>query len=116
MLLLLLQASSAQAINTSTNFAGVGIDGRSLPDGQIRVEQIVAAGPAHLAGIRVGDVITHIDGAPTRGGRFQDLVQKRLRGVPGTRVILRIQRSGSDKPLTVTLIRRQLVVTQQKEK
>src|ERR1035438_9610604 len=83
--LLCLFAQLSQAVTTETNFAGVGIDGRPLPDGQIRVEQVVAAGPAHLAGIRVGDIITQIDGAATRGSRFQDLVQKRLRGSCGQR-------------------------------
>src|SRR5450631_1686864 len=106
LLVLLILAQSALAVNTESNFAGVGIDGRPLPDGQIRVEQIVAAGPAHLAGIRVGDIITHIDGAATRGGRFQELVQKRLRGVSGSKIVLRIQRNGSAKPLTFTLTRK----------
>jgi len=115
-ILLLALARPALAVNTENYFAGVGIDGRPLSDGQIRVEQIVATGPAHLAGIRVGDILTHIDGAPTRGSRFQEMVQKRLRGVAGSKVVLRIQRTGSDKLLTFTLIRRQLAVTQPKEK
>jgi C-terminal processing protease CtpA/Prc len=114
--MLLMPAQPVYAANSEDNFAGVGIDGRPLPDGQIKVEQIVASGPAQLAGIRAGDIITHIDGSATRGGRFQELVQKRLRGVAGSKVVLRIQRKGSDKPLTFTLTRRQLVVTQHKEK
>ena len=114
--LLLTLIQPVYAVNTENNFAGVGIDGKPLPDGQIRVEQIVAGSPAHQAGIMVGDVITHIDGASTRGAIFQDLVQKRLRGVSGTKVVLRIQRKDSDKPLAFTLTRRQLVVTRSKEK
>ena len=113
--LLFTLAQSALAVNSDINFAGVGIDGRPLPDGRIRVEQIVAAGPAYLAGIRVGDIITHIDGVATRGGSFQELVQKRLRGVSGSKVVLRIQRNGSDKLLTFALTRRRLVVTRHKE-
>src|ERR1039457_1285799 len=114
--MLFILAQSALAVNTENNFAGVGIDGRPLPDGQVRIEQIIAGGPAHLAGIKAGDIITHIDSAPTRGGSFQDMVQKRLRGVSGTKIFLRIQRKGSDKPLTYTLTRRQLVVKQPKER
>lgn len=116
LLMLLMSAQPVRAAGSGKNFAGVGIDGKPLADGQIRVEQIVAAGPAHLAGIRVGDIITHIDGAATRGAAFQELVQKRLRGAAGTQVVLRIQRTGSDKPLTFTLTRRQMVVTNAKEK
>ena len=106
----------AWAVNTERNFGGVGIDGIPLPDGQIRVRQVVAGGPANQAGIRVGDIITHIDGAATRGGNFQTMVGKRLRGAAGTRVVLRIRREGSDTPLSLTLTRRQLVLNPIKEK
>lgn len=103
-------AMSALAANTGSNFGGVGIDGVSLPDGRIRVGQIVAGGPAHLAGIRVGDIITHIDGKPTQGSDFAMMVQRRLRGVSGSPVVLRIRREGVDKTLVFALKRRQLVV------
>lgn len=91
-------------------FAGVGIDGVACADGQIRVGQLVYGGPAHLAGIRVGDIITHIDGVATRGTDFGTVVRMRLRGPPGSPVVIRIQRKGLEKPLTFTIIRRQIVV------
>ena len=95
-----LLASVALAANSEKNFGGVGIDGVALPDGQIRVEQLVAGSPAHLAGIRVGDIITHIDGKATLGSDFPTMVQKRLRGSAGTRVVLKIKRAGADMILT----------------
>lgn len=97
--------------NTETNFGGIGIDGIQLPDGQIRIGQLVNGGPAQLAGLRVGDVITHIDGKATSGSDFKTMVNKRLRGVAGSRVVLRIKRAGEEKLHVVTLIRRQIVVT-----
>ena len=116
LLLLFALALPSWASNTERNFGGVGIDGIALPDGQIKVGQIVAGGPAHQAGIRGGDIITHIDGAPTRGSSFQAMVGKRLRGAAGTRVVLKLRREGSDTPLSLTLTRRQLVLNPKKEK
>lgn len=115
MVVCLLPAAVVTA-NSEKNFGGVGIDGVALPNGQIRVGQLVSGGPAHLAGIRVGDIITHIDGKATLGSDFRTMVQKRLRGVAGTPVVLKIRRKGEEKPLTFTLTRRQLNVIQPKEK
>lgn len=108
-------AASALAANSEKNFGGCGIDGVALPDGQIRVRQLVNSGPAHLAGIRIGDIITHIDGKATKGSDFRTMVRTRLRGVAGTPVVLRIKRAGEEKLLTFTLTRRQIVVTRPKE-
>lgn len=99
------------AANSSRNFGGVGIDGAPTDDGQIVVRQLVAGGPAHQAGIKPGDIITHIDGKPTRGSDFKHMVERRLRGVAGKPVLIRISRPGETKVYTFTLTRRQLVVT-----
>lgn len=114
-LLLALQALPVLGANSERNFGGVGIDGVPLPDGRIRVGQIVSGGPAHQAGVRVGDVITHIDGKATQGSDFRVMVQKRLRGVAGSPVVIRVRRSGEDKPLSFRLVRRQIVVNPVKE-
>jgi len=116
MSILLLLTASAQAANSERYFGGVGIDGIPLPDGQIRVGQLVSGGPAHLAGVRVNDIITHIDGKATLGSDFRAMVQKRLRGVAGTPVVLKIKREGDQKPLTFTLTRQQIVMSPSKEK
>lgn len=111
-----LWAVTALAANTESNFGGVGIDGVPLPNGQIRVVQLVAGGPAQLAGIRIGDTITHIDGKATQGSDFRTMVHKRLRGIVGTPVVLKIRREGSEKLLTFTLRRRQITMNPDKEK
>jgi len=115
MLFVAMTALPVLAANSEKNFGGVGIDGVASPDGQIAVRQLVAGGPAHVAGIRVGDVITQIDGKPTRGSDFRQMVQKRLRGTAGTSVVLKVRRSGEEKELTFTLQRQQLLVTAPKE-
>lgn len=107
--LMLLTLAPAGGAAPAANFGGVGIDGVPLADGEIAVRQLVTGGPAQLAGIRIGDVITHIDGIPTRGSDFRHLVSRRLRGRTGTRVLLAIRRSGQAQPLRFALVRRELV-------
>ena len=91
-------------------FGGVGIDGIPWADGRIVVRQLVAGGPAHLAGIKAGDIITHIDGKPTKGSDFRHMVDYRLRGEAGTKVQINILRPGEKKPHIFILTRRQLVI------
>lgn len=106
----LLTVGPALAGNSSGQFGGVGIDGVPRADGTILVKQLVLGGPAQVAGIRQGDIITQIDGTPTKGNDFKFLVERRLRGRAGTTVVLKVSRPGEAKPLTFKLVRRQLSV------
>lgn len=108
--ILLFCSSVALAANSSRNFGGIGIDGAPWADGRIVVKQLVAGGPAHLAGVKVGDIITQIDGKETAGSDFRDMVDHRLRGRAGTAVTIKLRRPGETKALTFKLIRRQLVL------
>ncbi len=110
MIALLCIAGAASAANSPRAFGGVGIDGAPWADGSIVVKQLVLGGPAQAAGIQVGDIITKIDGAPTLGSDFKDMVEHRLRGQAGTQVVLKVSRPGNPKPLTFKLVRRQLAV------
>jgi len=92
----------------ANSFGGVGIDGVPRADGSIVVKQLVLGGPAQMAGVRAGDIITHIDGKSTIGSDFRQMVQHRLRGRAGTLVILKLRRPGSAKALSFTLTRREL--------
>ncbi|WP_243373025.1 PDZ domain-containing protein [Geotalea sp. SG265] len=114
--LFILGAFPALAANSATNFGGTGIDGVPWASGQIVVRQMVRGGPAHLAGMKVGDIITHIDGKPTEGGDFRDMVEHRLRGVAGTQVTLKVRRPGIAKAFTFHLTRRQLLMQKTKGK
>lgn len=113
--LLILQAASAcLAAASPKNFGGVGIDGVPWADGRIVVKQLVEGGPAQLAGVRVGDVITHIDGKATEGSNFMEMVNYRLRGRAGTTVLIKIRRPGEIKPHTFRIVRRQLTILPKK--
>ena len=110
LMLLVQTAATAADATSSKNFGGVGIDGVPWADGMIVVKQLVAGGPAQLAGIKVGDIITHIDGKATAGSNFKDMVEYRLRGIAGTPVTIKIHRPGELKPYTFDLVRRQLII------
>jgi membrane-associated protease RseP (regulator of RpoE activity) len=112
LIILFLPYSLSFAANGGGKFGGVGIDGTPLPNGQIEVRQLVSGGPAYRAGIRVGDVITHVDGIPTKGSNFNSLVGSRLRGREGTNVRLTVQRPGQTRPLQYTVTRRQMIAPQ----
>lgn len=110
-MLIFLSASFAPpGAHAAAQFGGVGIDGAPLPNGEILVRQLVAGGPADMAGIRNGDIITAIDGRPTKGSNFREMVDKKLRGRVGTKVRLTVQRSGQTRLLQFTLVRRELIV------
>ncbi len=113
-LLVLQTASACLAAFYSNKFGGVGIDGAPWADGRIVVKQLVAGGPAQLAGIRVGDVITHIDGKSIVGSNFKQVVEFRLRGRAGTTVQIKIRRPGEIKPHDFKIVRRQLAIPPRK--
>jgi C-terminal processing protease CtpA/Prc len=54
--------------------------------------------------VRVGDVVTHVDGMPTKGLTSGQLNGK-IWGPAGTEVHLTIERKGMDRPLQVTVMR-----------
>ena len=60
--------------------------------------------PAQRAGVQAGDRILSVDGKTTRGLSVSE-VSNNLRGVPGTTVVLELEREGVDKPFTVEIVR-----------
>jgi carboxyl-terminal processing protease len=91
---------------TRGQFGGIGVE--LTLEG--RVPEVIApidGTPAADAGIEPGDRITKIDGQATTGMDVEEIV-KRLRGDPGTKVILTISRNDRapfDLALTRTIIR-----------
>lgn len=88
---------------TQGGFGGLGIEIGS-EDGMPKVIAPIEDTPAARAGILSGDLITHIDGKPTKGMTLNDAI-KLMRGEPQTSIILTIMRQGRDKPVVVTIVR-----------
>ncbi|HLV29783.1 MAG TPA: S41 family peptidase [Burkholderiaceae bacterium] len=88
---------------TQGGFGGLGIEIGS-EDGQPKVISPIEDTPAFRAGILAGDIITHIDGKPTKGMTLNEAI-KLMRGEPQTSIMLTISRQGRDKPLELTIVR-----------
>ena len=60
--------------------------------------------PAQRAGVQAGDRILSVDGKSTKGLTVSE-VSNMLRGVPGTTVVLELEREGEKKPFKVSIVR-----------
>ncbi|ABA56572.1 Peptidase S41A [Nitrosococcus oceani ATCC 19707] len=90
-------------IGTSGEFGGLGIE-VGMEDGFVRVVAPIDDTPAQKAGINAGDLIVRIDDTPVKGMSLSDAVQ-RMRGKPGTDILLTIIREGEEQPLKFTITR-----------
>src|SRR5690606_35764636 len=88
---------------TQGGFGGLGIEIGS-EDGMPKVISPIEDTPAARAGILAGDLITHIDGKPTKGMTLGEAI-KLMRGEPKTSIVLTIKRQDNDKPIVVKIVR-----------
>ncbi|MGB3288936.1 MAG: S41 family peptidase [Burkholderiaceae bacterium] len=88
---------------TQGGFGGLGIEIGS-EDGMPKVISPIEDTPAARAGILAGDIITHIDGKPTKGMTLSEAI-KLMRGEPKTPIVLTIKRQDKEKPLVVHIVR-----------
>ncbi len=87
-------------VQTRGEFGGLGIE-ITMEDGLVKVISPIEGTPAAAAGMKAGDLITHVDGEPVKGRTLAQSV-KRMRGKPGTSIVLTVRRKGrSDFPMTI---------------
>jgi carboxyl-terminal processing protease len=75
-----------------------------MEDGFVKVVSPIEDTPAFKAGVKSGDLVIKLDDTPVKGMTLNDAVKK-MRGKPGTDIVLTIVRKGEGKPLTLTLTR-----------
>ena len=90
-------------IGTKGEFGGLGIT-ISLAKKILTVISPLEGTPAFLAGIIAGDKIVKIEGKSTKGITLKGAVKK-LRGKPGTKVNVTVQREGLEELLEFTIER-----------
>lgn len=100
------QGGQSHAIVPASALAGLDIDsdftgklGLDLWRPAARVESVVAGSPAERAGVRAGDIVAAVDGAPVTDG--VDLV-KAVRASNGKPLALSLSRDGAAVAATVT--------------
>jgi carboxyl-terminal processing protease len=90
-------------VQTRGEFGGLGIE-VTMEDGLVKVVAPIDDTPAAKAGIRAGDIITHLDDEAVQGLTLNQAVDK-MRGPVNTKIRLKVMRKGLDKPLEVTIVR-----------
>lgn len=101
-------------VGTHGEFGGLGIE-VGMEDGLVKVISPIEDTPAFNAGIKSGDLIIKLDDTLVKGMTLNDAV-KRMRGKPGSKLILTIVRKEEPRPLIVTLVRAVIKVQSVKSK
>jgi carboxyl-terminal processing protease len=81
-------------VQTRGEFGGLGFV-ISMREDRLTVNRVLKNTPAFRAGVKRGDVITQIDADSTVSMDLQEAVD-RMRGKPGTKVTIHVNRKGSD--------------------
>ncbi len=105
-----MNAKDADDMRTQTRgeFGGLGIE-VTMENELVKVITPIDDTPAAKAGVLAGDFISEIDGAPVRGLKLEDAVEK-MRGPINTPIKLTVIRQGADKPLEITVVRDTIAV------
>ena len=89
-------------VQTKGEFGGLGIE-VTMESGFVKVVSPIDDTPAYRAGVKAGDLITHLDGEPVMGLTLSEAVE-RMRGKIDTDIALTIRRGGQP-PFDVTITR-----------
>ncbi len=89
-------------LSTKGEFGGLGLE-IMMEDGLVKIVSPIDNTPAFKAGLKPGDLITHLDGQPIKGHTLSWAV-KRMRGRPGAVIRLTVKRAARD-PFAVAIVR-----------
>ncbi len=81
-------------VQSKGRFGGLGLE-VTMDRGLVKVVSPIDDTPAEKAGIRAGDVITHVDGESLRGLALSEAI-RRMRGKIGTKVAISLRRRNGD--------------------
>jgi carboxyl-terminal processing protease len=101
-------------VGTQGEFGGLGIE-VGMEDGLVKVISPIEDTPAFNAGVKAGDLIIKLDDTLVKGLTLNDAV-KRMRGKPGSSILLTIMRKNEPKPLQISVTRAIIKVQSVKSK
>ncbi|MBZ8131937.1 S41 family peptidase [Afifella sp. IM 167] len=101
-------------VQTRGEFGGLGIE-VTMEDDLIKVVTPIADTPADKAGVRAGDVITHLDDEPIAGLSLREAVDK-MRGPVNSPITLTVRREGTAEPVKIKIVRDIIQVRSVREK
>lgn len=89
-------------VQTRGEFGGLGIE-VTMENGLVKVVSPIDETPAHRAGVKPNDLISHIDGEPVLGLTLNEAVEQ-MRGPVNSRIIITVLREG-EEPFDITIVR-----------
>ncbi|MEK9671124.1 MAG: S41 family peptidase [Rhodospirillaceae bacterium] len=107
------QSYKEMQVNTRGEFGGLGIQ-VTMDNGVVKIISPIDDTPAHRAGVKSGDYITHLDGDPVQGLTLSQAVEK-MRGKVGSPIKLTIFREGKE-PFDVSITRDVIKITSVRHK
>lgn len=90
-------------VQTRGEFGGLGIE-VTMENGLVKVVSPIDDTPAARAGLKPGDLVTHLDGEPVLGLTLSQAVEK-MRGPVDSSIALTINRPGAESTFDVTVTR-----------
>src|SRR6202140_1744405 len=90
-------------VQTRGEFGGLGLE-VTMEDGLVKVVAPIDDTPAAKAGVRAGDILTHLDDEALEGLTLNQAVEK-MRGPVNTKIRLKIMRKGNDAPIEIAITR-----------
>ncbi|ASQ89554.1 peptidase S41 [Prosthecochloris sp. GSB1] len=93
---------------TSGQYAGIGVRIAEIGDG-VHVVSLIGDAGARKAGLRVGDRILKVDGRSLEGKDLEE-IKTFIKGPPGSRVSLVVERYGRKRPLRFSITREEVRV------
>ncbi len=100
-----LDADAFKELQSSTQgeFGGLGLE-VGMEDGLVKIVSPIEDTPAYEAGVKAGDLILKLDDTLVKGLSLNDAVKK-MRGKPGSKIVLTILRKNETKPLLISVTR-----------
>jgi len=90
-------------VETKGEFGGLGIE-VTMENGVVKVVSPIEDTPAFRAGVQTGDLIIKLDTTAVRGMTLNEAVS-RMRGKPGSTIVLTVVRQGASSTLEIPIIR-----------
>lgn len=94
---------------TTGEYAGIGAVITQRPDSTVLISSPMEGMPAAEAGLKAGDIILEVDGKDYRKATSAE-VSAALKGTPGSKITILIQRMGEAKPRRINFVRRKIIV------
>jgi carboxyl-terminal processing protease len=93
---------------TTGQYGGIGALVRQKGD-YIYISEPYEDRPAQKAGLQAGDALLEVDGKSVKGKQTADVV-KMLKGVPNTKVSIKVKRDGASQPLEFSVTREEIKI------